>query len=131
MSNTINKTIFTIGHSNQSFDDFIKKLSNHSITTLVDVRSKPYSRWVPHFNQKRLLVSLDEHGITYLFRGANLGGLAENKNYSEAVNELADLVISGSSVVVMCSEKDYQKCHRHTKLTPDFEAVGLHVKHIF
>jgi len=42
-------TIFSIGHSNQPLEAFLSLLQQHSIQVLVDVRSSPYSKYVPHF----------------------------------------------------------------------------------
>ena len=50
--------------------------------------------------------------------------------YEEAINELTELAKSGKRVCVMCSEKDYKKCHRFTMLTPSFEERGLLLVHI-
>ena len=42
--------IFTVGHSNHSLDMFIDLLKSHKIDVVVDVRSKPFSRFSPQFN---------------------------------------------------------------------------------
>jgi uncharacterized protein (DUF488 family) len=67
-------TLYTIGHSNLSADDFLTYLRRHDITVLVDVRSAPYSRFVPHFNKAELEVFLKTHHIDYRFAGEYLGG---------------------------------------------------------
>ncbi|KAB2857470.1 MAG: DUF488 domain-containing protein, partial [Anaerolineae bacterium] len=53
-------TLYTIGHSNHSLDDFLGLLKQHAITDLVDIRSAPQSRFSPHFNKKRLESTLPE-----------------------------------------------------------------------
>ncbi|NJD02462.1 MAG: DUF488 domain-containing protein, partial [Ruminiclostridium sp.] len=35
-------TCFTIGHSTQTIDDFVKLLKKHKIKYLIDIRSTPY-----------------------------------------------------------------------------------------
>jgi uncharacterized protein (DUF488 family) len=122
--------IFSIGHSNVPLATFIKKLKEHQIEVLVDIRTTPLSRFCPHFNEKPLRATLATQTIKYLFRGANLGGRAVNVGYEEAINELTELAQQGKRVCVMCSEKDFNKCHRYTKLTPSFEERGLLVVHI-
>ncbi len=67
-------TLFTIGHGNLSADDFLQLLQQHHITVLVDVRSAPYSRYVPHFNKRELEAFLKERGVDYRFAGEYLGG---------------------------------------------------------
>ncbi len=44
-------TIALIGHSNWKLEDFVNHLTNSGVTMLMDVRSKPYSRYCPWFNQ--------------------------------------------------------------------------------
>jgi uncharacterized protein (DUF488 family) len=67
-------TIFTIGHSNHSLEMFIGLLKSHKIDVLLDVRSKPFSRFSPHFNKHDLEKAVKASGIKYLFLGRELGG---------------------------------------------------------
>jgi len=67
-------TLYTIGHSNLSAEDFLRYLRQHSITVLVDVRSAPYSRYVPHFHKNRLQPFLEANGLDYRYAGEFLGG---------------------------------------------------------
>ena len=60
-------TLFTIGHSTRSLDELIEALHAHSIQTLVDIRSFPMSRRLPHFNREPLEKSLPEAGIQYVW----------------------------------------------------------------
>jgi uncharacterized protein (DUF488 family) len=66
--------LYTIGHSNIPLDDFLANLRRHHIKVLVDVRSAPYSRYVPHFNKNNLEAWLKENDIDYRFAGETLGG---------------------------------------------------------
>jgi uncharacterized protein (DUF488 family) len=66
--------LYTIGHSNIPLDDFLANLRRHHIKVLVDVRSAPYSRYVPHFNKHNLEAWLKEKDIDYRFAGETLGG---------------------------------------------------------
>ena len=47
--------VFTIGHSNHTPERFLELLHQHKITMLVDVRSKPQSRF-PHFQRDNLIL---------------------------------------------------------------------------
>lgn len=105
--------IYSIGHSNLPLDVFIGKLHKNSIHILVDVRTRPYSRWYPHFNREVLARAVERYDIAYLWKGANLGGLGENVDFEKNIQWLADLAKTGQRVAVMCSERDYRKCHRH------------------
>ncbi len=67
-------TLYTIGHSNLAPDDFLAALRQHNIMVLVDVRSAPYSRYVPHFSKDKLEAYLKANGVDYRFAGEFLGG---------------------------------------------------------
>jgi uncharacterized protein (DUF488 family) len=122
-------TIFTIGHSNKSFDDFQDLLINANIQTLIDCRSKPRSRF-SHFNQGRLEVGLAESSIDYEFRGENIGGLLNNIGFDETIAELTNRVCKGERIALMCSEHNPEACHRGTILAPLFIANGTQVRHL-
>src|SRR5690349_1913854 len=66
-------TLFTIGHSTRTLDELIEALLAHSIKTLVDIRSFPMSRRLPHFNRESLEQALPATGIQYVWM-KELGG---------------------------------------------------------
>ena len=66
--------VLTIGHSNHESDVFVALLRKHGVDVVVDVRSAPYSRYLPHFNKDHLQEALRAAGIDYAFRGQELGG---------------------------------------------------------
>ncbi len=66
--------IFTIGHSTQTYDQFLALLREHNITALADVRSSPHSRLFPHFDRGEISPALKADGIAYSFLGKELGG---------------------------------------------------------
>jgi len=123
-------TILTIGHSNKTSHELIEKLKENKVSILVDVRSKPYSKYNPQFNRELFSQVCRNKGVKYLYRGRNLGGLLENTYYDEAIAELKKMAIEGEVPCVMCSEAEPEKCHRQSKLQPSFEAEGCEVKHI-
>ena len=122
--------ISTIGHSNRVFSEFLQKLQENKIDTLVDVRTFPRSRFCPQYNQKSLLDELNKVNITYLSKGKNLGGRGKNIDYEGTIDELTEMVKKGKKLCVMCSEKNYEQCHRYSMLTPSFEMRGVNVEHI-
>ena len=123
-------TVFSIGHSVRPFLEFIERLQEHNIEVLVDVRSHPQSRFCPQYNQRALSDGLTKVGITYLFKGENLGGKGENVHFNETIGELTSRAKRGEVLCLMCSEKDPAKCHRSQVLAPLFVAQGLGVEHI-
>ena len=46
--------ILTIGHSNQSLEEFLHLLKLHRVDVLVDVRSHPFSKYTVQFNAPAL-----------------------------------------------------------------------------
>ncbi len=145
--------LFTIGHSNRSFEDFQLLLKEFEIEVLADVRRFPSSRKFPHFNQKVLRQLLDHQRIQYVWFEA-LGGHRHTKKNERSPNtgliapgfrNYADYMMTGEFQVavskllllgkrlptaVMCAEKFFWKCHR--RLLSDFlVAQGVEVAHIF
>jgi uncharacterized protein (DUF488 family) len=123
------RVIYTIGHSTKSLTDFAERLKAYEIDRVIDVRTKPYSRWCPQFNRNQLEVSLAEIDINYDWRGNNLGGLADNVDYDKTLQWVLDRA-KYENIALMCSEGDYHKCHRYLMLTPDLLALGMEVRHI-
>lgn len=121
--------IHSIGHSNRPIEVLVAKLLTFEITRLIDVRTRPYSRFCPQFNQQPLSDILEWYGIAYEFKGNNLGGLDENINFSLTIDELSERS-NQENIVLMCSEADYKKCHRHQTLEPEFRKRGVTMNHI-
>lgn len=141
--------VYTIGHSDRAVDDLIALLERYGVTRLVDVRTQPYSRWVPQFNRENLARALREAGIEYLHMGETLGGrpadpalyaageqerpdydlVAATPVFQEALGRLVAMAAE-SVTVVMCSEGDHRHCHRALLLAPALRASGLCVRHI-
>ncbi len=121
--------IYTIGHSNRSLDEFVTRLKDYDIERLVDIRTRPYSRYCPWFNKNFLGEKLALLSIVYYFKGDRLGGLGENLDYDGAIAELVELA-KIERIAIMCSEADFKKCHRHTMIEPDLLRCGIKVEHI-
>ena len=60
-----NPIIFTVGHSNRSWDAFLSLLLNNDISIVADIRRFPGSRLWPQFNKDYLKIGLAEHNIEY------------------------------------------------------------------
>ena len=58
-------SIWTIGHSTRTTEEFIDLLRRYQIEILVDVRRFPGSRRLPHFNKSALCDALGVNGIRY------------------------------------------------------------------
>jgi uncharacterized protein (DUF488 family) len=127
-------TFYTLGHSTRSLDELIEVLQAHGIQTLVDIRSFPMSRRLPHFNREAIAASLGKVGIRYLWM-KGLGGRRKKiradsphwalrsqsfRNYADYMlteefeNSIAELVALGdhARVAFMCAERVFFRCHR-------------------
>ncbi len=142
----MNKTIYTIGHSDHDPDTFIHLLKKHRIEVLIDVRSQPYSSFVKHFNKETLKNFLKIHEIDYYKGGAYLGGrpsdesvrrdgkvdyelLRKKESYKKSLKLVLKLV-SLKRVVLMCTEEDPGRCHRSILITPDLIKKGYEIRDI-
>jgi len=143
-------TVWTIGHSTRSIEEFIAILKSFAIEALVDVRSFPGSRRYPHFNKEHLRESLSSEGIEYLhwpelggrrrarpdsqnlaWRNESFRGYAdymETENFRAAIEQLVEFA-SAKRCAIMCAEAVWWRCHR--SLISDYlKARGTNVVHI-
>ena len=148
--NTPQHPVVTIGHSNHSPEAFVDLLLLHGVEELVDVRSAPYSRYTPQFNQRPLIGLLEgagEAGIEYTFLGAELGGrpadrscydadgrvLYERLANTDAFDDGIRRVMRAADerrVALMCSEKEPLDCHRALLIARTLTERGAAVEHI-
>lgn len=142
----MNGTVYTIGHSTHSVDNFIALLVQHSVTALSDVRSRPYSRFNPQFNREFLDQVLRTKGIVYVFLGRELGARTDDrtcyKNGKVLYDRLSETVsfkrgiariidgIGTHRIALMCAEKDPIDCHRGILIGRCLVEQGLKVQHI-
>ncbi len=127
------KTIWTIGHSTRTFDEFLKLLNSFNIQTLVDVRHYPGSKKFPQFNKESLETSLPHNGIEYKHL-INLGGrrkpepnskndawrLDSFKGYADYMGteqfqealKILKKKAKENRTAIMCAEAVWWSCHR-------------------
>ena len=149
----MNRTIFTIGHSTRTIEEFVALLRQVEVDMLVDVRSIPGSRAMPQFNIETLPDSLAAEDIGYQHLGT-LGGRRHHKkgappstntlwrvpafrNYADyaetdafraGLDELLTLARE-HRCAIMCAEAVWWRCHR--RIISDFLlARGIPVDHI-
>ena len=143
-------TIFTVGHSTRSGEEFVEILKAHGVEVLVDVRTFPGSRRYPQFNRVALSESLAEAGIEYrhelrlggrraprkdshntAWRNPQFRGYAdhmETEAFQRGVEDLLELA-GDRRVAVMCAEAVWWRCHR-SLLADYLKAHGHTVVHI-
>lgn len=141
------RTIFSIGHSNQPFEGFVAELKAHGIEVVVDVRSQPYSKYTPWFDGDQIKKKLPETGIKYLFLGDVLGGRpASSEFYDEEGHVLYGKMASSPGflggierltrgaevyrVALMCGEENPSGCHRRLLVGRVMSERGFNLVHI-
>lgn len=140
-------TVYTIGHSNISFEEFRALLQKHHITAIADVRSTPYSKFTPQFNREALQKSLRAIDITYVFLGEELGARTKDIScyndegqviYSKLqqttlFQQGLQRVITGAKkfrLALVCAEKEPFTCHRSILIGQALQAINVDVCHI-
>lgn len=144
--NNARPTVYTIGHSKHSLDEFIALLKLHGVTALADVRSAPYSRFNPQFNKDALERDLRPHGIKYVFMGRELGArsddptcyargrvqygrLAQTQLFRSGIERIERGAVE-HRIALMCAEKEPLECHRTLLVSRALDKDGMAVSHI-
>lgn len=143
-------SIWTVGHSTRSSQEFNEILLAHPINALVDVRSFPGSRRHPQFNKHELSRTLEAIGIIYspcpqlggrrrpsphskntAWKNPSFRAYAdhmESEEFKKGIEELLELT-QEKRTAIMCAEALWWRCHR--RLIADFlKANGVEVIHV-
>jgi len=143
-------TIWTIGHSTRTADEFRDTLTAYGIEALVDVRRFPGSRRLPQFGSEELARDLDRAGIAYQWL-ESLGGRRRvapdsintawrndafrayadhiaSEEFAAGLEELL-MVAHGLKTVVMCAEVLWWRCHRRL-ISDVLVTLDVEVTHI-
>jgi len=127
------KSIYTIGHSTHTIEEFLDLLRAHAIQLLVDVRTVPKSRKHPQFGIDLLPEELQTAAIDYLhlkelgglrhpakdspntgWRNTSFRGYADyiaTPEFHAALAHLEELA-SSRQTAIMCAEAVPWRCHR-------------------
>jgi len=143
-------TVWTIGHSTRTAEEFIDVLAAHEIEAVVDVRRFPGSRRLPQFGSAALSTSLRAAGVSYRWI-ESLGGRrrpdpaspndaweneafrgyadhTEREEFAEGLFELS-MISSGLRTAIMCAELLWWRCHRRI-IADVLVALGYEVRHL-
>jgi uncharacterized protein (DUF488 family) len=146
----VSLTVWTIGHSTRSAEEFRGVLAVHGIELVADVRRFPGSRRLPHFSAEALdrdltSVGILYHGIPALggrrtpradspntgWRHPAFRGYADylfSDEFAEGLFELL-MLANGLRTAIMCAELLWWRCHR--RLIADvLVSLGVEVRHI-
>lgn len=139
--------IYMIGYGARTVEAFVETLTRLGIAYLIDVRSRPYSRYKPEFSKEALAETLKAAGIRYVFMGDTLGGQPEDPDcyvdgkvdysrckekefYQAGLERLNRAWDQQLPVVLMCSEGKPEQCHRSKLIAPSLMDLGIPVIHI-
>lgn len=149
---TVWDMLITVGHGTLAQEALLALLRAASVAELVDVRSHPGSRRVPHVAREAMREWLPEGGIDYRWepslggrrravrpspnlalRNASFRAYADQMATDQFLDALAALVAGARvrRIAVMCAESVWWRCHR--RLIAD-AAILLHageVSHLF
>ncbi len=144
---TSRSPIYTIGYGSRSIDEFIALLRENAVTSLVDVRTSPYSSFRPEFSREPLASTLDVAGIRYIFLGKELGGkpnspdcyvdgkvdygrLREKDFYKRGISRLLEALDQRYRIALMCSEGRPEDCHRSKLIGVSLSEAGIPLVHL-
>lgn len=146
-------TLFTVGHSTRSIDEFVDIVRGGAVQRIVDVRTLPRSRTNPQFNGDSLGQTLAPYQLGYRPIAALGGRRGRSKSVEPSVNawwthqsfhNYADYALSADfaagldellalaeeqPTAIMCSEAVWWRCHR--RIIADYAMLrGLSVRHL-
>lgn len=141
--------LFSIGYATKTIDVFIEQLQQHAIDVIADVRSVPYSNVFADYRQEKLIGSLRNAAIKYVYLGEELGPrskdadhyddrnqvqfdrLAKSNLFRQGVERLKSGLDSGFNIALMCAEKDPATCHRSLLVAYYLKReLAMNVQHI-
>jgi uncharacterized protein (DUF488 family) len=143
--------IYTVGHSTRTLEGLQRLLRCYRIELLLDVRTVPRSRHVPHFNSESLTRALRDQGIEYRhlkqlgglrkaakdslntgWRNASFRGFADYMQTDEFHTALAEALelASKKRAAFMCAEALPWRCHRSLIADALLSCHGAEVRHI-
>lgn len=140
------ESLYTIGHSSHTWDEFFELLRRHAVASVVDVRSSPYSRYCPQFNREGLAAGLGAAHIEYVFMGDVLGArsddascyvggrvsfakMAESPRFGDGIERLRRKMRERRTAI-LCSEKDPLECHRTILICRHLRQFPVRIRHI-
>jgi uncharacterized protein (DUF488 family) len=125
-------TLFTIGHSTRTLDEFTELLKTYAVTIVVDVRTVPHSRHNPQFNKETLPTALKpiryihmpeigglrhpkRDSMNLALQNSGFRGYADYMQTQEFTDGLLKLValVRENCVALMCAEALPWRCHRN------------------
>ena len=126
---------------------FINELKSFDIEYVIDIRSKPYSKYNSQYNREELIKSLNDANLKYIYLGDKLGGLPdditcytdgkvdydklkEKEFFKQGLGKIIDFNNKRIKVAIMCSERYPSECHRSKLIGEELLKYNINIKHI-
>ncbi len=140
--------LYTIGYSGYKIENFLEEIKKHGISTIIDVRSNPYSQYYVDYNKEVLNDFLTKNRIYYRNYAKEFGAQQKNPAYYSTrgyldfnkfvqsddflngVEKLKNGMLKGYHFALMCAEKDPIDCHRTIMITREFSKLGYKIIHL-
>jgi uncharacterized protein (DUF488 family) len=127
-------TVYTIGHSTRTIEEFVELLRSYQISLVVDVRTVPRSRHNPQFNKETLPATLKRYDIKYVhmpgigglrrpskdsvnlaWKNSSFQGYADFMQTKEFTENLLGIIALAreNTLALMCAEALPWRCHRN------------------
>ena len=120
--------ILTIGYGGKKPTAFFKEIEEISPDLIIDVRDNPHRAFLNIYTKAGLEKTLKILGLKYLWLpvcGNATRSLPPTLNDEAAcLNEIRKLMDTHGLIVLLCAEKDEQRCHRHYIANKIMEAEG-------
>lgn len=144
------ETIWTLGHSTRTIDEFLALLDHYRIEAIADVRRHPGSRRLPQFGSEALAAALAGHGCEYrwlpelggrrrpvadtantAWRNTSFRGYADHIASAEFARGLEKLLALAAvrRTAMMCAELLWWRCHR-SLIADVLKLQGVEVLHV-
>jgi uncharacterized protein (DUF488 family) len=141
-------TIYTIGYSGYKIENFLIEIKEHRISSVIDVRSNPYSQYYTDYNKENFEIFLKKNGVYYRNYVNEFGAQQKNRNFYSSdgyldfekfvkseyflngVRNLKAGMDKGYKFLLMCAEKDPFNCHRAMMVASEFYKLGYSVVHL-
>jgi len=138
-----NKGFMTIGYGNMGIKEFIERIKKFRVNCIVDVRTRPYSKYNISFNKEELRDRLADEGISYFWFGNKIGGnydkikfcdeqgivdytkVSESEKFIEGIKEFENM-IPRYNICVMCSKGNPLNCHRFLLISRKLKQYNIY-----
>ncbi len=120
--------LYTLGYSNFFEEErLINRLKKIDIEYIIDIRTFPYSKTFPQYDEPVFKKRLNKEGIEQFFLGDYIGGLVFKNHFKKGISSIFALledekiktglnklykIAKEKKTVIMCAEKEPFNCHR-------------------